>query len=339
MKSFHKSPTKGQRRLASGGRHTLNTFNCYLNFHQKQKPEKFTITKAFLLILFASFCLLRTLATVDSDSDSSHTLNPSKLSHFGILSSTGPSLKSKQNIFNPKFPPKPINNNNFLALILILSSDIELNPGPRTPKFPCAICGKNCPEGVPAVQCGTCRFWYHTSCMVMNPLVYQALKNISWECCQCGLPKFTSGFFPSITDTFDSLYNPFDSLDPRCCSQQPNSFFDPQTPKKQKAPLSASTPKRCPKDQSIKRDPTLDLNTLVINFQSLWNKRVELSNLASDTKADIIIGTETWLTPEHKNSELLLDDYDIFRRDRPTKGGGGPDSCQEKSLLRTTLFI
>ena len=150
MKSFHKRPTNGQRRPASGGRHNLNTFNCYLNFHQKQKPEKFTITKALLLILFASFCLLRTLATVDSDSDSSHTLNPSKLSHFGILSSTGPSLKSKQNIFNPKFPPKPINNNNFLALILILSSDIELNPGPRTPKFPCAICGKNCPEGVPS---------------------------------------------------------------------------------------------------------------------------------------------------------------------------------------------
>ena len=156
----------------------------------------------------------------------------------------------------------------------------------------------------------------------MNPLVYQSLKNISWECCKCGIPKFTSGFFPSISDTFDSLYNPFDSLDPRYCSHQPNSSFDPQTPKKQKAPLLASTPKRFPKDQSSKRDPTLDLKTLVIIFQSLWNKRIELSNLASDTKADIIIGTETWLTPEHKNSELLLDDYDIFRRDRPTKGGG-----------------
>ena len=322
MKSFKKGSANGPRRPASGGRHHLETFNLYLNFNNKETQENFTLTKSFLLILFASFCFLRTLTTIDSDSDSSHTLNPSKLSHFGILSSNGASLKSKLNIFHPKFPPKPIKNNNFLALILILSSDIEINPGPRAVKFPCGVCGKNCPEGVPAVECGRCRFWYHTSCMFMNSLVYKSLKNISWECCQCGLPKFSSGLFQSSTETFDSLYNPFDSLDPRCCSQQPNSFFDPQTPKKQTPPLLSSTPKRCPKDQFSKRNPNLDLNTLVINFQSLWKKRVELSNLACDTGSDIIIGTETWLTPEHKNSELMLDDYDIFRRDRPTKGGG-----------------
>ena len=49
------------------------------------------------------------------------------------------------------------------------------------------------------------------------------------------------------------------------------------------------------------------------------------SNLADETKADIIIGTETWLKPGedgHKDSELMLDDYDIFRRDRPSRGGG-----------------
>jgi hypothetical protein len=62
-----------------------------------------------------------------------------------------------------------------------------------------------------------------------------------------------------------------------------------------------------------------DLSILNINFQSLWNKRVELSNYASDTKSDIIVGTETWLKEDIKNSELLLDDYDIFRRDRPGK--------------------
>ena len=44
-----------------------------------------------------------------------------------------------------------------------------------------------------------------------------------------------------------------------------------------------------------------------------------MSNLASDNRSDIIIGTETWLHQDLKNSELLLDDYDIFRRDRPTR--------------------
>ena len=49
---------------------------------------------------------------------------------------------------------------------------------------------------------------------------------------------------------------------------------------------------------------------------------MELSNIASECDTDIIIGTETWLDESIKNSELLLDDYDIFRRDRPTRGGG-----------------
>ena len=44
--------------------------------------------------------------------------------------------------------------------------------------------------------------------------------------------------------------------------------------------------------------------------------------MAHDTKSDIVIGTETWLTKNTKNNELLLNDYDIFRRDRPNTGGG-----------------
>ena len=184
-------------------------------------------------------------------------------------------------------------------------------------------CKKSCPQGVPAVQCDSCQIWYHKQCMAMNSRVYNDLKNISRECCNCGFPNFSSRYFNSSTETFDSLFNPFDSLNPRCTSQHPNSFFDPQTPNKKQTPLSASTPKQDSKGKFSKRNPHLDLNTLIINFQSLWNKRIELSNLASDTKSDIIIGTETWLTPEHKNSELMLDEYDIFRRDRPTKGGGG----------------
>ena len=60
----------------------------------------------------------------------------------------------------------------------------------------------------------------------------------------------------------------------------------------------------------------------MINFQSLWKKRAELNNLSTDCKTDIIIGTETWLVPGTTNSELMLDDYDIYRRDRPSRGGG-----------------
>ena len=49
---------------------------------------------------------------------------------------------------------------------------------------------------------------------------------------------------------------------------------------------------------------------------------MELSNLASETKSDIIVGTETWLHDKILDPELLLNDYDIHRRDRPSRGGG-----------------
>ena len=48
-----------------------------------------------------------------------------------------------------------------------------------------------------------------------------------------------------------------------------------------------------------------------------------MCNLVNDLRPDIIIGNETWLTPEVNNSELGLNDFDIFRRDRETKKGGG----------------
>ena len=49
---------------------------------------------------------------------------------------------------------------------------------------------------------------------------------------------------------------------------------------------------------------------------------MELSNIISECDNDIILGTETWLDESIQNSELLLSDYDNFRRDRPTRGGG-----------------
>ena len=50
---------------------------------------------------------------------------------------------------------------------------------------------------------------------------------------------------------------------------------------------------------------------------------------------DIICGTETWLTKEHKDGELcigFLDSYDLFRRDRSDRQGGGVLIAAKKDL-------
>ena len=232
------------------------------------------------------------------------------------------------------------NKNAWLSIILLLSGDLQQNPGPRSPKAPCGICKKACTYKTPAVACDNCNVWYHTRCMAMNSSVYRALHNVSWYCCSCQFHNFSSGLFidtinDSSTPNFDSLFNPFDSLSPSRHSRGPNSFFDPSsTPNK---PLFTSTPDT--KKGKFKNHPTRitiqNLSILNINFQSLWNKRVELSNLASDTKSDIIIGTETWLHEDIKNLELLLNDYDIQRRDRPTRGGGVLIAIKNPFLLNS----
>ena len=208
------------------------------------------------------------------------------------------------------------NKSNWLNIILLLSGDLHQNPGPRPPKFPCGVCKKACTHQTPAVACDKCNVWFHTRCMAMNSQTYNDLVNVSWYCSSCQSQNFSSRLSFSDSSNFDSLFNPYDSLSPSKHSHRQSSYFEPTSlPSK---PLLTSTPN--PKNNKKAYVPIKnDLSILNINFQSLWNKRVELSNLASDTKSDIIVGTETWLKEDIKNSELLLDDYDIFRRDRPGK--------------------
>ena len=83
---------------------------------------------------------------------------------------------------------------NHFILILLLSGDIELNPGLVSPK--CQICIKSiktCTSKQGAIQCDTCNEWYHTVCLHTNTPKHIAIglgnKYASWHCIHCGLPK------------------------------------------------------------------------------------------------------------------------------------------------------
>ena len=57
---------------------------------------------------------------------------------------------------------------------------------------------------------------------------------------------------------------------------------------------------------------------LNFNFQSIKTKQGQLYNLLDtcSTKPDIIFGTETWLDPSIKDSQIFPPGYNIFRNDR-----------------------
>ena len=69
------------------------------------------------------------------------------------------------------------------------------------------------------------------------------------------------------------------------------------------------------------------LSCLYTNAQGVLNKFPELCVRATD--ADLIAFTETWLHEEILDTEIALPEFNIYRKDRPSRGGG----VQAKSPL------
>lgn len=71
-----------------------------------------------------------------------------------------------------------------------------------------------------------------------------------------------------------------------------------------------------------------ELSIYYQNIRGTKTKHVQLSQNISASDYDIILFSETWLTPDFSNSALKFDDFDIFRCDRsvlssPHARGGG----------------
>ena len=144
-------------------------------------------------------------------------------------------------------------------------------------------------------------------------------KSIAWECLKCGMPNFSTSLF----DTTASLdtYNRFDSL---------SSLSEPDSPVPDNIappPKAASSPivqqQREVKSRTTKSVLNHPLRILVMNCQSIKNKRAELHTIIDSAKPDIILGNESWLTPDIQNSEIFPDSFDAIRKDRVGDAHGG----------------
>ena len=203
------------------------------------------------------------------------------------------------------------------SLLLLLAGDIHANPGPRQLKFPCLICSKACKWVTPCVRCDSCHGWYHQECMLMSTMVFSALKNITWECTQCGLPNFSSSLF-NTTICDDS--NPFDPLSPsqNNIPELDLSFNAPDATSSPKRPLDRYEPEDTPNKSRLEKP----MRTVVVNCQSVTNKKPHLENLIDTTQADIIIGTESHINPEIGSNEVFPEGYKAYRKDRLTTREG-----------------
>ena len=85
-------------------------------------------------------------------------------------------------------------------------------------------------------------------------------------------------------------------------------------------PTHSSTPTRASKQNKHTRRP---IRLITVNCCSVVGKTAELAHLIDSTRPDIILGTESWLTPNVSRAEVFTRHYTVHRRDRKGQTGGG----------------
>lgn len=224
---------------------------------------------------------------------------------------------------------KHVNCNNKPAyLLLCIGSllitdcyDIHPNPGPQAPKRPCGSCHKAVTWKHKAMCCESCETWFHKNCQAESSQIYDFPNisqntNVSWICCTCGLPNFSSTLF-NVSATLQTS-NQFSNLSD--CSFT-SSIGSP-------AATSSPLPKTTKSNRSRTKNSKAchrPLRCVTVNFQSLKNKKSELLVMIDTLKPDIIFGNETWLDNSISSEEFFPKDlnFSIYRKDRkkPAKNG------------------
>ena len=282
----------------------------------------------------ALFCAANALQTTDSSADHQAHLLP--LTSLDISWYTTISLSTQHNHAiiaryqsmlyttwistsrrrTPIFKPTSLKSTLLYLSIAVIcqSSDIELNPGPRQPKFPCGDCGKavTWSRTRKSIACDDCTTWFHTDCLGMHTHIFDTLttSQAEWLCTQCGMPNFSSSLFDtqsiSLLDTA--------SLTDSSMSSKNSSDFG--------SPIHASSPKKPTGQETLPKRKPHTLRVLQANIQSINAKKEVLWELIESTNPDIFVGCETWLKPNIQDAEILPPGYTVTRHDRADGYGG-----------------
>lgn len=123
---------------------------------------------------------------------------------------------------------------------------------------------------------------------------------------QTGMPNFSFSLFDW---TIISSQNSFSALD---CSSTSDASEKSSGP-----PTSCSSPSAPPKP---KWSSTSSLKTIIVNFQSIKNKKVVLN--LTGVRLFNIMGTETWLRPSISSAEIFPPNYRVVCEDLMDGYGG-----------------
>lgn len=227
----------------------------------------------------------------------------------------------------------------YLSLLLLaVSADVNPNPGPHTLEdsstsseasneestyYPCGTCQYHVTWEQKAVCCEKCYCWYHIECHRIHSKTYEELmgSSVAWKCESCGEVNYSQHAFESSIWGFGDLTtNKYHPISPGLDSTANTDFSTSHIG----LPMYTSSPDKPLKPaQPFRPKKKRTLRVITVNCQSLKNKPEMLKNMADSLKPDVIIGTESWLIPDHKengiySAEIFPEGYklSVARRDR-----------------------
>lgn len=230
-----------------------------------------------------------------------------------------------------------------LLIRILLSNQVETNPGPQNLDescYPCSICSRECTWDSDAIVCDNCDKWCHIGCVNISHSMYERYGNTSviWICPICDTPNHSRTIFQSFLSSGSSILNPNSYSLLSESSNLSMNFSNDNIGD----PVATSSPKpqgsKPIRNKNINRQNSL--RVLNINFRSCKNKVPQIENLLTSSKPDVIIGNETWLNKNVLSSEVLPSTLfeDVFRNDRIGKEGGGVLIAIKKGIICQEVF-
>lgn len=157
-------------------------------------------------------------------------------------------------------------------------------------------------------------------CSDIDLPMYEILANTSltWICPQCGFPNVLDSFFiNSIASlAFETLLSHYRKI-PSQIARRLNSNRDKRRSKVTKC----------------------ELTCLAANCQRMKNKVADISAIVDKYIPDIVLCNESWLYPDIKNSKILPEEYNIYKKDRISDNHGGVFQAVKKDIKPNRMDI
>ena len=221
----------------------------------------------------------------------------------------------------------PATTANLIALLL--SGDVELNPGPRPSQksiFPCGFCQTHVDFGQKATCCDTCDVWFHKTCVSMDSTTFSLLNSQDdWFCYRCNSVNHNSQSFHSFqyslptSNSFSALADTDDNVFPSPNTLRPSAHSSPVGTIPSHTAAHISSVSSSATSESYYNPPKgSNWRTLTININGLFGKAPSLHHMLEYIRPDAVFISETKLHQHITNAEVIPDDlgYTVYRKDR-----------------------